>query len=309
MQTVCHMDCILCEYLILGAEATPIMSYQPFKTLLFGFAYSPKLEINILETCRIAHFFQARLILLHVGEHTEEKEKKLLGILHRGEHEDLEIVPHWREGKPIPTILHACKEFNVDLLVLGALQHENLFQFYVGSIARKLTRKVSCSVLLLIKPSVERVPCQHVVVNGLDAPGTPFAIAMAFYAAYVLGARQITVVEEILQKEIHVTVEDDRSLKRAAIMKERLKMREESRVRKVIESLPEEHRRNIKVKTQSIFGKRGYSIGHYAEVVRADLLVMNAPERTGLMDRIFPHDIEHILSDLPTDLLIIRKKH
>ena len=66
---------------------------------------------------------------------------------------------------------------------------------------------------------------------------------------------------------------------------------------------------HVKIKTQGIFGKRGYSIGHYAEVVRADLLVMNAPLKTGLLDRIFPHDIEYILSDLPTDLLIIRKKN
>lgn len=284
------------------------MTCQPFKTLLFGFAFSPKLEINIIEASRIAHFFKAKLILMHVGEHTEQKQSQLQEILKDVLHPALEIETHWREGKPIQTILRACDEFNIDLLVLGALQHENIYQFYVGSIARKLTRQVSCSVLLLIKPSDVRVSCQHVVVNGLDAPETPFAIAMAFYAAHVLGAKQITVVEEILQKEIHVTVEDDRSLKRANIAKERLKQREESRVRKIIASLPKNHLRNIEIKTQSIFGKRGYSIGHYAEVVRADLLVMNAPVKSGILDRIFTHDIEYILSDLPTDLLIIRKK-
>jgi len=195
----------------------------------------------------------------------------------------------------------------IDLLILGALQHENMFQFYVGSIARKLTRKVCCSVLLLIKPSAVRVPCKHVVVNGLDAPDTPLAITEAFYAANSLGAQQLTIVEEILQSEIHVTVEDDRSLKRANLVKERLKHREESRVRKIVSALPNNLTKNIKVKTQSIFGQRGYSIGHYAEVVRADLLVMNSPAKTRLWDRIFLHDLEHILSDLPTDLLIIRK--
>ena len=97
-------------------------------------------------------------------------------------------------------------------------------------------------------------------------------------------------------------------LEKANLAKERLKMREESRVRKIIADLPQTLTKNIKLKTQSIFGKRGYSIGHYAEVVRADLLVMNAPLKTGLLDRIFPHDIEYILSDLPTDLLIIRNR-
>jgi nucleotide-binding universal stress UspA family protein len=284
------------------------MTYKPFNSILFGFAFSPKLENNILETTRIAHFFNARLILMHVGEKTEEKESRIRELLKAVLLPSKAIEIYWKEGDPYNTIQRSCRELDVDLLILGARQQENMFQFYVGSIARKLTRHVHCSVLLLIKPAAIRVPCQHVVVNGLNAPETPFAMAMAFYAAHVLGALKITVVEEILQKEIHVTIEDDRSLKKATIMRERLKHREESRVRGIIQNITEEHREGITVKTQSIFGKRGYSIGHYAEVVRADLLVMNAPAKSGLLDRIFTHDIEYILSDLPTDLLIIRNK-
>jgi hypothetical protein len=60
------------------------------------------------------------------------------------------------------------------------------------------------------------------------------------------------------------------------------------------------------VKSQPIFGKKGYSIGHYAQIVRADLLVMNAPRVMTFWDRLFPHDIEHILTELPTDVLIIQ---
>lgn len=280
---------------------------HPFKRMLFGFAFSPSLENNILEVTRLAHFFKAQLVLLHVGEKTAEKEAKISALLEKIDYTEDPIEIQWETGKPVDVILEACRRFQIDLLVLGALQHENMYQYYVGTIARKLTRKVPCSVLLLIKPSAVRVQSQHVVVNGLDAPETPVAIMDAFYAAHALGANQITIVEEIRQKEIHVTVEDDRTLKQATLMKEKLKQREESRVRKIVNSLPSEFTENIKIKMQSIFGKRGYSIGHYAEVVRADLLVMNAPDKSGVLDRIFPHDIEHILSDLPTDLLIIRK--
>lgn len=279
---------------------------NPFKTILFGFAFSPSLRINVLETTRIAHFFGAKLILLHVGGKTPEKEKKIHAILREVAFQDLPVSVQWQEGKPYTVILETCKKSQIDLLILGAVQHENLFKFYLGSIARKLTRKVCCSVLLLIKPSAERVPCKTVVVNGLDAPDTPMAITDAFFVANALGAQQVTIVEEIRQKEIHVTVEDDRTLKKANIRKERLKFREESRVRKIIATMPDFLTDKIAVKTQSIFGKRGYSIGHYAEVVRADLLIMNAPTDIALLDRIFPHDIEYILSDLPTDLLIIR---
>lgn len=284
-------------------------SIKPFKTILFGFAFSPSLLANLMETTRLAHYFGAKLVLLHVGKKTDEKLAQINGNLKNTEYPELPIDIQWKEGKPSDVILDTCENNEIDLLVLGAMQHENVFKFYVGSIARKLTRNVCCSVLLLIKPSVERVPCKHVVVNGLDAPDTPLAITDAYFVANVLGAQQLTVVEEILQKEINVIVEDDRSLEKANLAKERLKIREESRVRKIIDELPKELTENIKLKTQSIFGKRGYSIGHYAEVVRADLLVMNAPAKTGLLDRIFPHDIEYILSDLPTDLLIIRDRN
>lgn len=281
---------------------------HPFKTMLFGFAFSPKLEANILETARLAHFFNARLILLHVGEKTPDKVRTINALLTKTTYKDLSVELHWQEGDPIKIILQACDNMGIDLLVLGAEQHENIYQFYVGTIARKLTRKVCCSVLLLIKPSEVRVACQHVVVNGLDAPETATAINIAFYAAHALGVQQVTIVEEIRQKELHVAVEDDRSLKRANIMKERLKRREDFRVRKILDELPTSLLGNIKVKTQSIFGRRGYSIGHYGEVVRAGLLVMNAPNKSNILDRIFTHDIEYILSDLPTDLLIIRER-
>jgi len=280
---------------------------RPFNTILFGFAFSPSLGVNILETTRIAYFLNAKLILLHVGTKTDKKLAQIEELLQKIEYPENQPEVHWMEGKPVPTILEACNKFAIDLLVLGALQHENMYQFYVGTIARDLTRKVNCSVMLLIKPSVIREPCQHVVVNGFDDPNTPVAITKAFQVAHALGAKQITIVEEITQKEVHVIVEDDQSLKRASIRKEQLKRREESRVRDIIKSLPESLVTSVNVKIQSIFGKRGYSIGHYAEVVRADLLVMNAPEKSGLIDRIFPHDIEYILSDLPTDVLIVRR--
>ncbi|QWX83590.1 universal stress protein [Cellulophaga sp. HaHaR_3_176] len=280
---------------------------HPFKTILFGFAFSPKLHINIEETSRITTFFNAKLILLHVGEKTEEKINKINAIIKNIQVDNLSVEIQWKSGDPIEVITKICKTSNIDLLILGALQHENVYQFYVGSIARKLTRKVCCSVMLLIKPSLKRIACKNIVVNGLDEPDTPLAIADAFYVANALGAQQLTIVEEILQKEIQVIVEDDKSLKKANIIKERLKNREESRVRKIINNQCDEYSKNLRIKSQNIFGERGYSIGHYAEVIRADLLIMNAPKKTRLIDRIFPHDIEYILSDLPTDLLIIRR--
>jgi hypothetical protein len=60
------------------------------------------------------------------------------------------------------------------------------------------------------------------------------------------------------------------------------------------------------VKEHCIFGKKGYSIGHFAETSKADLLMVNSPDtKLGFLDRVFTHDLEYILSDMPCDILIV----
>jgi len=158
----------------------------------------------------------------------------------------------------------------------------------------------------LINPSIKRIPCKHIVVNGLKDPKTEETIKCAFFIGKKLSASKITIVEEIAQEEISIKVDDDRSLRESTIIRERLRLREKQRVKKLIKSVPNDQLKGVSINSQPIFGQRGYSIGHYAQVVRADLLVMNAPSKVSFWDKLFPNDIEYILEDLPTDVLIIR---
>ena len=276
---------------------------QSIKKILIGIAFSPNLKPNIFEAIRMANMFGAQLVGVHVGEKTNKKENQLTDLILEAPKLKYPIKTVWQKGKPVDVILNTAVNEKIDLLVLGALQQENLYKYYVGSVARELTRKASCSVLLLIKPSVERVKCNHIVVNGLKDKRTTETIEASFLVSKALECKRITIVEEISQKEIEVKVSDDYSLRKANINKEKLKRREDSRVNKILGNINTE---GISVKIQSIFGKRGYSIGHYAKVKRADLLVMNAPSKTSILDRIFPHDIEYILTELPTDVLIVK---
>jgi nucleotide-binding universal stress UspA family protein len=271
--------------------------------ILIGVAFSPNLKPNIFEAVRLANMFDAELVGVHVGEKTDQKITDLNLLLKEADTLNKSFKVIWQKGKPVDVILQTCTNQNIDLLILGALQKENLFKYYVGSIARKITRKAPCSVLLLIKPSVVRVTCKHIVVNGLSDNRTKETIKTSFFITKKLNCKKITIVEEIKQEELHVKINDDTSLRRANIAKERIKNREDRRVKSILKEIDCS---NLSVKTQSIFGKRGYSIGHYAKLKRADLLVMNAPTKSGILDRIFPQDIEYILSELPTDVLIVR---
>ncbi|MEK9516721.1 MAG: universal stress protein [Flavobacteriaceae bacterium] len=284
------------------------MSKIAFKKIMVGFAFSPNLKANVFESLRMAHYFGGELIFVHVGSKTPEKESRFNEIVSSSPIQSEKITIEWRVGNPVNTLLKASEEFNVDLILLGALKRENVLKFYLGSIARKITRRAKCSVLLLINPSVERKPCQHIVVNGFDSPQTRDTIGAAFMVAKALGAKKISLVEEISRSKVAVAVDDDRSLRRATLKKEKLRRQEQTRVKDVIKKLPAKLTTNINWTTQSIFGRRGYSIGHYAKVVRADLLVMNAQENLSFIDRLITRDIEHILAELPTDVLIINSK-
>jgi len=279
-----------------------------FKKVLFGFAFSPNLENNLYEVFRVCRFLGAELTLLHVGACTEKKKAALSTLLDQIPNAEVVSEVLWREGDPFQTIYDQCDALSIDLLMIGAQRHETLFRFYVGSVARKLTRRVNCSVLLLTNASRERVACKHVVVNGVLSDYTADAINAAFFVGQRLGARQLTIVEEIAPNKVQVAVDDDRSLVKSLRKKHQLELREDERVRSIVAAVPASFKEGVSYRTQPIFGKRGYSIGHYAEISRADLLVLNAEKHSSIFKRIITRDIEFILSDLPCELLIIRPK-
>ena len=279
---------------------------KPFNQIAIGVAFSPNLKANIYEASRLSLFFNAKLFLIHVGNTSSDKKEKLIAILRPFIEKGLKFEIVFQSGDPVEVILENSRSNNIDLLILGALQRENFFKYYLGSIARKITRRAQCSILLLIKPSIERISCEHIVVDGLEDPRTKKTIQTAFYVSKQLGSNRITIVEEIGKNKVTINVEDDKSLRKATIAKERLRLRENSRVKEILDEVDDSLKEGINIKTQPIFGKRGYSIGHYAQVARADLLILNAVSKTSFWDRLFPHDIEYILTELPTDVLIIQ---
>ena len=157
---------------------------------MVGFAFSPNLKANVFESLRMAHYFGGELIFIHVGSKTTEKESRFNEIVASSPIQSEKTTIEWRVGNPVNTLLKASEEFNVDLILLGALKRENVVKFYLGSIARKITRRAKSSVLLMINPSVERKPCQHIVVNGFDSPQTKDTIESSFYGCKSFGGQK-----------------------------------------------------------------------------------------------------------------------
>lgn len=248
----------------------------------------------------------ANLVLIHVGAETSQKLERLELLVSQTEIERSKVKIEFREGDPVSSILNSCAENDVSLLIAGAMKKENLLKFYTGSIARKLCRKAKCSILLLTDRSVIRNQCREIVVSGDNHKKTKDTIRTANYFGKLLSANHLTIVNEIDPASSSNHADDDDQLEATARERKELKCKEDERIVAIEKELEKDG--SLAVNHKCIFGKAGYTIGHYAAANRADLLVMNSPDsKLGIIDRVFTHDLEYVLSDLPCCLMIVNR--
>jgi len=278
----------------------------PFETIAVAIAFSPRLEAILSESKRIVDVLKSNLILIHIGDKTAEKEEQLDKLLSRFNYDKNAARIIWMDGDPVETILSLCKLNIVDLLIIGALEKENIVKFYLSSIARSISRKAKCSVLLLTNPSKEEDKVKKIIVNGTDNPKTIHTLNTALYVAKKFGVKEIKVVKEIDTPALAMTMADNNTKPEASKIKKDFNDNESKRLHSIIErSNPE----SVIVNERIIGGKPGYAISKYARDKNADLLVINSPDtQLNLLDRIFTHDIEYILADLPCDVLIVHSR-
>jgi nucleotide-binding universal stress UspA family protein len=277
----------------------------PFETIAVGLAFSPRMEIVLAEAKKIADACSSKLVLIHVGEKTKEKENSLGDILFRNNIEEKKVKVIWTEGDVVDTLLKLCKLNIVDLLILGALERENILKFYLGSIARTISRKAKCSVLLLTHATSRGK--QKVIVNaGAEHPKTIHSINTAFYFAKHIGVNEVTLVHEVHSPALAMAMAESSSAPEVTKIKKDFTEEESNKLHSLIKKCDTG---NLKINEKVIKGKPGYAIRQYAETKKADLLVINSPDmHLTFFDRIFTHDIEYILADLPCNLLIVHSR-
>lgn len=278
----------------------------PFENIGVATAFSPRLESVLSEAKRIKELLGATLTLIHAGEKTRKKEQMLEKAMGNVGLKASEVQIVWAKGDPVNTLLQQCKLHVIDLLILGALQKENLLKFYLGSFARKVSRKAKCSVLLLTHPSVSPSKVKRIVVNGVDNPKTIHTLNTSVYFASKLGLKEITVVKELESTALAMTMADDSTAPEVSRMKKGIQQEEEHKLHDVIKKIKSD---KVALEEKTIRGKAGFAVSKYARDKKADLLVINSPDtHLTVLDRIFTHDIEYILADLPCDVLIVHSR-
>lgn len=274
-----------------------------YKKIGVAVAFSPRCEAIIGEAARLQKLFDAELILIHVGEiQPDEKEylDELIKITNVNT-EKLKIV--WEEGKPAKKILSVAHKENIELLVAGALQKESVMKFYFGSIARKLIRKSSCSILMLINPSFPSKSFKRIVINGSEGENNADTIRRGVELAKLEKSRRVHIFKSIKLFGLSMALAGEEETEQAQEETRRdIVGQEIEEINKILQGIDT---KGLQINVKVASGKPGFELRKFTKRVHADLLVVKSPtHQLNFLDRIFPHYLEMIMEDLPSNLLI-----
>ena len=275
-----------------------------YRKIAVAIAFSPRQQAIITEAYRLQQLFGAEVMLVHVGERTADKEKLLQEHLLSAGFSAERVTVFWETGDAVKRILSVCRKQEVDLLVAGALKKENIFRYYIGSIARKILRKANCPVLVIIEPQLTPKPFQRIAIHAGDKAEALATIKAGCELGQLESARQIHIIKEVKMYGLTMALAGEDPEHEYSETRRNLVQDEIASVQSVVDRCAE--CRDLKINIKIAAGKSGYELAKFARNVEADLLVTESPRRTlNIFDRMFTHDLEYILADLPTNLLIV----
>lgn len=274
-----------------------------YAKIALAVAFSPRMEALIAEAYRLATLFSGNILLIHVGEKTEKKEQDLHSMLAKAGFVAEQYAIVWENGTPAKRILSVCRKQEVNLLIAGALKKENIFRYYIGGVARKILRKAPCPVLVLTEPSQQPKPFKYLVIHAGDKKDAQLTIQTGCRLGQLEKARQLHIVKEIKMYGLTMALAGEDPEPEYAETRRTIVQEEIAGVQKVVDGCD---CKDLKINIKIAAGKSGYELGKFAESAEADLLITESPRRAlNIFDRMFPHDLEYILADLPCNLLII----
>lgn len=274
-----------------------------YKRIGVAIAFSPRCEAIIGEAARLQKLYDAELILIHIGKEEPDEKSYLEELVSTTNINTDKLQFIWKKGNPAKKILSIGKKEKIDLLIAGALKKESVVKFYFGSIARTLIRKSKCSILMLINPTIPPKPFKRIVINGTEGDFYMETIKHGIEIAKLEKAERVYIFKGIKLFGLSMALageeenEHDQEETRREIVRDEIKEVEQILVELDTGDL------NINVKVAS--GKPGFELRKFTKRIHADLLVVKSPShKLNLLDRLFPHYLELVMEDIPSNLLI-----
>jgi nucleotide-binding universal stress UspA family protein len=257
-------------------------------------AFSPRFLPGLAEGRRFAARLEAAFSIIHTGERTVEKETILAEAMeHLGIPPETQVL--WRSGEPVEAIIHAAEEAGIHLLIAGALirEREVSGRIFVGSVARGLLQRGSCSLLLITKPQIELRRYRRIAMVTDFSEGA----RNAFRAALALA-------EQDEAECLHVIAI------RSPFAAARLRIEQGEAATDNRETLLEEFAgiaagSPVMVERRVIESNTGIGAADFITSIEADLLVVPTAASQG--PTLLPPQMDWVSQVIPCDLWVVKK--
>lgn len=274
-----------------------------FKKIGVALSFSPYCESLLYEVGELRNLYNSELIIIRISEpENHELDMERIDALLKKVNIPAEKVKIILEkGEPSKKILKICKAEQIDLIMLGALPKESFIKQYIGSIARNVLRKSECSVLVLL---ALKTPTQFnkITVDCYEDHKIKKTIETAFDLGYRKNAIQINLVKTLKLHGLTMSMEEYAEDNYAMVKKRHV----DTAIKSVENLLKDIETYGLKTNIKVASGKPGYELVKFVKSSNSNLLVTSAPDhKLGILDRMFPHHLEFVFSDLPCNLLIV----
>lgn len=275
-----------------------------FQRICLAAAISPRTEALLAESVRICVGLNASLTIIHVGSLTKEQHNFLNQVLREQGLPNDRFEINDEPGDPAEIILQVCRRKKADLLIAGALQREQLLQYYLGTVGRTILRKPPCSVLVLTNPQIDRNGFLHIGALADDTPYVKETLTAACAIGMLSENAKLQVIRDLKMYGLSLAATDQISETEYDDLQNKLLQDEIKAAEKILASIPHG---KLEVNISVVSGKAGFEVKKFAKEKKLDLLVVGMPPRDfNFLDRIFKHDLEYLFADLPCNLMLIK---
>lgn len=141
------------------------------------------------------------------------------------------------------------------------------------------------------------------VINGTKLEVTPRVIEKGLKFCQAEEASQVHILNEIKLYGLQMATAGEGSEDEVSNTRRKLVQEEIRYVQEILDGLDQS---GLKINIKITAGKWAVELVRYCESINADLLIMGDENGYTFIDRLFPHDLEEILSELPCNLLIVK---
>ncbi len=205
-----------------------------------------------------------------------------------------------RRGTVDRSICQHAQQRNAQLVILGALEQDDVWTSLYGSVARRVARYAKCSVLLVPHPAK---PTYGRVVASVRFDDR--SAALLRYLVLIAKAQPPVRLDVVHEVEAFDDLIRTLGESGASAEEHRRTVDEDAR-RQLASLLQVVGAGDLPTHIECLQGHAGPLGVEYAQRVEADLLVTPAPPRPRFLDRFFKQPAELVLNNLPCALLFHR---